>query len=71
MSGIYNIPLSCSFVDTLAQKFSKEYEQNKEVPHRLVQNKRNGALIDTITLKVSDIDKSHHGGFEQAAIQLL
>lgn len=30
MSGIYNIPLSCSFVDTLAQKFSKEYEQNKE-----------------------------------------
>ena len=30
MSGIYNIPLSCSFVDTLAQKFSKEYEENKE-----------------------------------------
>lgn len=30
MSGIYNVPLSCSFVDVLAQKFSKKYENNKE-----------------------------------------
>ena len=30
MGGIYNIPYSCSFVDTLAQKFSKEYENNRE-----------------------------------------
>ena len=30
MSGVYNIPYSCSFVDTLAQKFSQEYENKKE-----------------------------------------
>ncbi len=30
MGNIYNIPYSCSFVDTLAQKFSKEYENKKE-----------------------------------------
>lgn len=30
MGSVYNIPYSCSFVDTLAQKFSKEYEKNKE-----------------------------------------
>ncbi len=30
MGDIYNIPYSCSFVDTLAQKFSKEYEDNRE-----------------------------------------
>ncbi|MBE6451193.1 MAG: hypothetical protein E7016_04440 [Alphaproteobacteria bacterium] len=30
MSGVYNIPYSCSFVDTLAQKFSLEYEKNPQ-----------------------------------------
>ena len=30
MSGVYNIPYSCSFVDTIAQKYSLEYEKNPQ-----------------------------------------
>ena len=30
MGAVYNIPYSCSFVDTLVQKISKEFEDSKE-----------------------------------------
>ena len=30
MGSVYNIPYSCSFVDTLAQKFTDEYANSKE-----------------------------------------
>ena len=52
-------------VETASQRVADiEFAVVVEVPHRLVQNKRDCALIYAITLKMGNIDKTHHRRLE-------